>query len=64
MKPIIIVIVSGAMLMLAMLQDTNNKSNELSQGSRKHELHVKVPEEKQDSEMLMHNVSLWLDRLQ
>jgi hypothetical protein len=64
MKPIILVIVSGAMLMLAMHRNTNNKKNELSQSSKEHKLHVKVQEKKQDSDMLMHNVSMWLERLQ
>ena len=63
MKPIILVIVSGAMLMLAIHQDTNNENDEPSQGS-KEKLHVKVQEKKQDSDMLMHNVSMWLERLQ
>jgi hypothetical protein len=64
MKPIILVIVSGAMLMLAMHRDTNKKNDELSQSSNEDKLHVKVQEKKQDSDMLIYNVSMWLDRLQ
>jgi hypothetical protein len=64
MKPIIMVIVSGAMLMLAMHQDVNNTNDERSQGSKGHKLHVKVQEKRHDTETLTHNVSLWLNRLQ
>jgi hypothetical protein len=64
MKPIILVIVSGAMLMLEMHRDTNKKNDELSQSSNEDKLHVKVQEKKQDSDMLIYNVSMWLDRLQ
>ena len=64
MKPIILVIVSGAMLMLTMHQDTDNKKDSLSQNSKEHKLHVKVQEKKQDTETLTYTVSLWLDRLQ
>ena len=64
MKPIILVIVGGAMLMLAMHRDTNNKKDEFSQSSKEHKLHVKVQEKNQDTETLTYTVSLWLDRLQ
>ena len=64
MKPIILVIVSGAMLMLAMHQDINNENNEPAQGLKEHKLHVKVQEKKQDTETLTRNVSMWLERLQ
>jgi hypothetical protein len=64
MKPIILVIVGGALLLLAMHQDTPKTNDELSQSSKEHKLHVKMQEKKQDTETLTHNVSLWLDRLQ
>lgn len=63
MKPIILVIVSGAMLLLAIHQDTPDENNELSQSSKEHKLHVKVQEKKKDTEVLTH-VNFWLDRLQ
>jgi len=64
MKPIILVIVSGAMLMLAIHKDTTNEKDELSQGSKEYKLQVKVQEKKHDTETLTHNVSMWLERLQ
>ena len=64
MKPIILVIVSGAILLLAIHQDTPDKNDELSQGSKEHKLHAKMQEKTHDTETLTHNVSLWLDRLQ
>ncbi len=64
MKPIILVIVSGAMLMLAIHKDTTNEKDELSQSSKEHKLHVKVQEKKHDTETITHNVSMWLERLQ
>jgi hypothetical protein len=64
MKPIILVIVSGAMLVLAMHQDTKSENAETSRSSNKHTQHVKVQEKKLDTEALTHNVSMWLDRLQ
>jgi hypothetical protein len=63
MKPIILVIVSGAMLMLAMHHDVNNTKEKLSRGSKEHKLHVRTQEKKHDTEVLTH-VNLWLDRLQ
>ena len=64
MKPIILVIMSGAMLLLAIHQDTDNKDHELSRSSTNQRLHVNAPEKKQDTETLTHNVSLWMDRVQ
>ena len=64
MKPIILVIVGGAMLLLTMHQNTNSENDELLPGSKEYRLHSKVQEKKQDSDMLMHNVSMWLERLQ
>ena len=64
MKPIVLVIVSGAMLLLAMHQDTPDKNDELSQSSKEHKLHVKVQEKKHDTEVLTNHVNFWLDRLQ
>jgi len=64
MKPIILVIVSGAMLVLAMHQDTDNKKDKHTQSLKEHKLHVNMQEKKQDTQTLTHNVSLWLDRLQ
>jgi hypothetical protein len=64
MKPIILVIVSGAILMLAMHQDTDNNKDELSNSSKEHKPHVKVQEKTHDTETITHNVNLWLDRVQ
>jgi len=64
MKPIILVIVSGAVLLLATHQDTPGTKDELSRSSTKHRLHVKVQEKEQDTEVQIHNVHFWLDRLQ
>jgi hypothetical protein len=64
MKPIILVIVSGAMLLLAVHQDTDNKKDEPSRSSKEDKLHVKVQEKKQDTEVHTHSVNFWLDRLQ
>ena len=64
MKPIILVIVSGAMLMLAMHQDMDDNNDELPQSPKEHKLHVKVHEKKHDSEVLTNHVNFWLDRLQ
>jgi len=64
MKPIILVIVSGAILVLAMHHDTDNGKDEHTQSSKEHKLHVKMQDKKQDTETLTYNVSLWLDRLQ
>jgi|SoiMetStandDraft_5_1073268.scaffolds.fasta_scaffold2523634_1 hypothetical protein len=64
MKPIILVIVSGAMLLLAVHQDTDNKKDASSRSSKEDKLHVKVQEKKQDTEVHTHNVNFWLDRLQ
>jgi hypothetical protein len=64
MKPIILVIVSGAILMLAIHQDTDNNKDELSNGSKEHKLHIKVQEKTHDTEAITHNVNLWLDRVQ
>ena len=64
MKPIILVIVGGATLLLAMHQDTPTTNDELSQSSKEHKLHVKVQEKKQDTEVFIHDINFWLDRLQ
>lgn len=64
MKPIILVIAGGALLLFAIHQDTPDTNDELSQSSKEHKLHAKVQEKKQDTETLIHNVSLWLERLQ
>ncbi|HEY6978296.1 MAG TPA: hypothetical protein VH396_18490 [Chitinophagaceae bacterium] len=64
MKPIILVIVSGAMLMLVIHQDTDNNKDDFSHGSKEHKPHIKVQEKTHDTEAITHNVNLWLDRLQ
>jgi hypothetical protein len=64
MKPIILVIAGGATLLLAMHQDTPDRNDELSQGSNEHSLHVKVQEKKKDTEIFIHDIDFWLDRLQ
>jgi hypothetical protein len=64
MKPIILVIVSGAMLTLAMHQDTDDKNDDLTQSSNDHKLHVKGQEKKHDTEVLTNHVNYWLDRVQ
>ena len=64
MKPIILVIVSGAMLMLTIRQDKNNTNDELSKSSKEYKPHRKVQEEKHDTEVLINHINFWLDRLQ
>jgi hypothetical protein len=64
MKPIILVIAGGAMLLLAIHQDKPDANNELSQSSKEHKLHVKVQEKKKDTEVLIHDINFWLARLQ
>jgi len=64
MKPIILVIAGGAMLLLAIHQDTPDENNELSQSSKEHKPHVKVQEKKNDTEVFIRDVNFWLDRLQ
>jgi len=64
MKPIILVIVGGAMLMLAMHHDTGNKKDKRTQSPKEHKLQMKIQEKKEDTETLTRNVSLLLDRLQ
>jgi hypothetical protein len=64
MKPIFLVIVGSAMLMPAMHQVIYNKDNSMSE--KKIVLQnprIEIEQAKPDSDVLIHDISFWIDRL-
>ena len=64
MKPIILVIMSGAMLMLANHRNTINESKKLSHQAVERTPHLMMQERKHDTELLMHSAGFWFDHFQ